>query len=68
MGPRAGRWRRHDFRIEAQKTSRRGFNKMMIEPRGLECGWPPADGVPLKSQFRGWRKRGRGDGRLSVRQ
>jgi hypothetical protein len=37
VGPRAGRRRRHDFRIEAQTTSRRGFSKMMIEPRGIEC-------------------------------
>jgi hypothetical protein len=37
VGPSAGRRRRHDLRIEAQTTSRRGFSKMMIEPRGLEC-------------------------------
>jgi hypothetical protein len=37
LGPRAGWRRRHDFRIEAQTTSRRGFSKMMIEPRGIEC-------------------------------
>jgi hypothetical protein len=37
VGPSAGRRRRHDLRIEAQTTSRRGFSKMMIEPRGIEC-------------------------------
>jgi hypothetical protein len=37
VGPRAGQRRRHDLRIEAQTTSRRGLSKMMIEPRGIEC-------------------------------
>jgi hypothetical protein len=43
-----------------------GLINTMREPRGTSWGRRLVDRVPLRSQFRGWRKRERGNGRLPV--
>jgi len=52
-GSHGGWRRRHDFRIEAQSTSRRGFSNMMLEPRAPKRGRLPVNLIPLENQGRG---------------